>query len=102
MVSSTILTARSLSSGGCRCPDPCLGVCCFGADMGSILPKNRASIKPRAVHPPPSDQNPNTIPAPRLVETGRRITAVSQFPETVRFLAIPLVEARCGLGPELN
>src|SRR5713226_5492226 len=44
-------TARSLSSAGCWCPDPCLGVCCFDADMGYILPKNAASIKPRAVHP---------------------------------------------------
>src|SRR5207253_1577393 len=49
MVSWTIRTARSLSSTGCWCPDPCLGVCCFGADMGYILPKNAASIKPRAV-----------------------------------------------------
>ncbi len=44
MVSSTIRTARSRSSGGCRCPDPCLGVCRFDVDMGSILPKNGASI----------------------------------------------------------
>src|SRR5712692_6621279 len=50
MVSWTIRTARSLSSAGCWCPDPCFGVCCFGADMGYILPKNEASIKPRAVH----------------------------------------------------
>src|SRR5713101_1646830 len=49
MVSWTIRTARSLSSAGCWCPDPCLGVCCFDADMGYILPKNAASIKPRAV-----------------------------------------------------
>src|SRR5437899_11402353 len=50
MVSWTMRTARSLSSAGCWCPDPCLGVCCFDADMGYILPKNAASIKPRAVH----------------------------------------------------
>src|SRR5439155_16303647 len=49
MVSWTMRTARSLSSAGCWCPDPCLGVCCFDADMGYILPKNAASIKPRAV-----------------------------------------------------
>src|SRR6266566_9586131 len=49
MVSWTMRTARSLSSAGCRCPDPCLGVCCFDAAMGYILPKNAASIKPRAV-----------------------------------------------------
>src|SRR5712692_4121075 len=50
MVSSTILTARSRSSGGCRCPDPCFVVSCFDAAMGYILPKNAASIEPRAVH----------------------------------------------------
>src|SRR6266699_3800660 len=50
MVSWTMRTARSLSSAGRWCPDPCLGVCCFDADMGYILPKNAASIKPRAVH----------------------------------------------------
>src|SRR5712692_11286741 len=50
MVSWTIRTARSLSSAGCWCPDPCLGVCCFDAAMGYILPKNAASIKPRAGH----------------------------------------------------
>src|SRR6266571_3489658 len=49
MVSWTIRTARSLSSAGCWCPDPCLGVCCFDAAMGYIVPKNAASIKPRAV-----------------------------------------------------
>jgi hypothetical protein len=31
----------------------------------------------------PPDQNPNTIPARRLVQVGRRITAVSQFPGAV-------------------
>src|SRR6266567_8928357 len=50
MVSWTIRTARSLNSAGCWCPDPCLGVGCFGADIDYILPKNAASIKPRAVH----------------------------------------------------
>src|SRR5207249_2187604 len=50
MVSWTMRTARSLSSAGCRCPDPCFGVCCFDAAMGYILPKNAASTKPRAVH----------------------------------------------------
>src|SRR2546429_6418310 len=50
MVSWTMRTARSLSSAGCWYPDPCLGVCCFDADMGYILPKKAASIKPRAVH----------------------------------------------------
>src|SRR5438552_2750677 len=45
MVSWTMRTARSLSSAGCWCPDPCLGVCCFGADMGYILPKN-AVVRP--------------------------------------------------------
>src|SRR5713101_6211536 len=50
MVSSTILTARSRSSGGCRCPDPCFDAWCFDAAMGYILPKNAASIEPRAVH----------------------------------------------------
>src|SRR6266851_5505142 len=49
MVSWTMRTARSLSSAGCWCPEPCLGVCCFDADMDYILPKNAASIKPRAV-----------------------------------------------------
>src|SRR5713226_9831414 len=46
-------TARSLSSTGCRCPDPCLDDCCFCADMGYILPKNGASIKPRHFTPMP-------------------------------------------------
>src|SRR2546427_8094345 len=64
MVSWTMRTARSLSSAGCWCPDPCLGVCCFGADMGYILPKNAASIKPRAVQ--------------RLVEDGRGRSHVDQ------------------------
>jgi hypothetical protein len=40
MVSSTILTARSRSSGGCRGPNACFDLCCFDAARGYILPKN--------------------------------------------------------------
>src|SRR5713101_7152462 len=61
MVSWTMRTARSLSSAGCWCPDPCLGVCCFDADMGYILPKNAASIKPRAVQPRPISRHLNSF-----------------------------------------
>src|SRR5713101_5198546 len=63
MVSWTMRTARSLSSAGCWCPDPCLGVCCFDADMGYILPKNAASIKPRAVHAPFRNSGSNSLSA---------------------------------------
>src|SRR6266705_5473076 len=49
MVSSTILTARSRISGGYWCRDLCFDDGGFDADMGYILPKNEASIKPRAI-----------------------------------------------------
>src|SRR5262252_4569859 len=39
MASSTILTARSLSSGGYRCPDPCPDVECFVGGIGFHPPK---------------------------------------------------------------
>src|SRR5713226_5371070 len=61
MVSWTIRTARSLSSAGCRCPDPCFGVCCFDAAMGYILPKNAASIKPRAVQSDTGGHGTDTV-----------------------------------------
>jgi len=46
-----------------------------------------------------ADQNPNTIPASRLMQRWRWITAGSQFPEAMHFLAIPLARAaRCALA----
>src|SRR5713226_1879672 len=91
MVSSTILTARSRSSGGCRCPDPCFVVSCFDAAMGYILPKNAASIEPRAVQPK-RDKHTRTL-------------NVRTYPELMRnrlpCVETPLRLARC-LGTKLS
>src|SRR2546425_2558753 len=93
MVSSTILTARSRSSGGCRCPDPCFVVSCFDAAMGYILPKNAASIEPRAVHSgntrgsPVGDRSAEsldsyskTLEATPRIELGMEVLQTSALP----------------------
>jgi hypothetical protein len=56
----------------------------MGEDKGRVHRNAAATelIKSRA-----PDQNPNTIPASRLVRAGRRITAGSQFPNETRHSA---------------
>ena len=103
MVSSTIRTARSLSSGGCRCPDPCLGVC-FGADVGSILPKNRASIKPQGSSCPLGNCSLNLLGAAEHHHVPRFITFVAamdwQFSRGPAAIVGTLMEVWSRLGGE--
>src|SRR5713226_6491113 len=77
MVSWTIRTARSLSSAGCWCPDPCLGVRCFDADMDYILPKNAASIKPRGVHAPFGNGDSSSLGIGELRHLSPFVTGVA-------------------------